>query len=223
MALAILGASSVHNAYAESTINCHCFKNRDFNPADTFAADDYILATSFNSLVAKSFAISKGQIVMFKMKEGVGQDDLLIGLKASKVSGADLQNILALRRAGKKWPEILLGLGNQEKITADKLLAEMKNGMPADEAGAKIADELIMDFYSVPAEKIVSLRKSGLNEKELALVFILAHFSEKKPEALFALHSKNGISWSEIAHNLGVEPAAAGKLILAYPAKQINQ
>jgi hypothetical protein len=44
---------------AESTINCHCFQDRTYNPTDPPASDDYILATSFNSFLARSFGITK--------------------------------------------------------------------------------------------------------------------------------------------------------------------
>ena len=64
---------------------------------------------------------------------------------------------------------------------------------------------------------------SGLNEKEMALLFILVHAGGLKPEALVMQYKKQGRSWSEIAYNLGLEPDAAGKLILAYPAKKIVQ
>ena len=93
--------------------------------------------------------------------------------------------------------------------------------MPSEEAGVMVADEMIAEFYKVPAEKIKSLRKSGLNEKEIALLFILAHTSEIQPVALMEQYIKKGRSWSEIANSLGIEPEAAGKLLLAYPAKQI--
>ena len=96
--LLIFGAAD--NAFAESTINCHCFQDRSFDPGDRFAADDYLLATSFNSLLAKSFDISKKQVVMLKMDEGVSQDDLLVGLKATKLTGGYLEQLLGLRRAG---------------------------------------------------------------------------------------------------------------------------
>ena len=57
----------------------------------------------------------------------------------------------------------------------------------------------------------------------MALVFILAHFKNQKPEIFVDQYKKQGNSWSQIAFNLGVEPAFAGKLILAYPAKKIIQ
>jgi hypothetical protein len=74
---------------AESAIECHCLRARTYNPADRFAADDYILATSFNSLLAKAFNISPRKIIMIKMNEGESQEELLISLKLSKITGED--------------------------------------------------------------------------------------------------------------------------------------
>jgi hypothetical protein len=211
------------HALAESAVQCHCFKNRSYNPADKFAADDYILATSFNSLLAKSFAIPKRQIVMIKMNEGVAQDELLIGLKISKITGIDIRKFLRLRRENNTWPQIISGLAQQEKIKNDLLLGAIRFGMPVDQAGDRVADEMIAEFYQAPHEEINKLRMSGLNEKEMALLFILVHVGDQKPEVLVEKHNKQGESWSEIANNLGVEPGAAGKLIIAYPARQIPE
>lgn len=210
-------------SFAESAINCHCFRDRTYNPDDTFAADDYILATSFNSLLAKSFGIPKRQIIMLKMKEGVGQDDLLIGLKTAKVTKINLRQLLRLRREEYSWPKIISDLDRSGKHQNDQLLAVIKSGIPVEEAGTKVADELLADFFKIPLESIEEFRLSGLNEKEMALLLILAHACDQKPETLIARHSKEGKSWSEIADSLGVQPAAAGNLILHYPAKQISE
>lgn len=222
LALILLTLGPAQNAFAESTINCHCFQSRSYDPTDKFSADDYILATSFNSLLAKSFDISKKQVVMLKMDEGVGQDDLLVGLKITKLSGGYLEQLLGLRRAGYTWSQIISGMEQQEIINNDKLAKGIKSGMPVYEAGARVADEMIEGFYKIPAEEIKRFRAYGLDEKEMVLVFILAHFKNQKPEIFVEQYKKQGSSWSQIAFNLGIEPAAAGKLILAYPAKQIN-
>ena len=219
--LLIFGAAD--NAFAESTISCHCFQDRSFDPGDRFAADDYLLATSFNSLLAKSFDISKKQVVMLKMDEGVSQDDLLVGLKVTRLTGGYLEQLLGLRRAGYTWSQIISGMEQQDTINKDKLAKAIRVGMPVNEAGAGVADEMIEDFYRVPAEEVKRFRAYGLNEKEMALVFILAHFKDQKAETFVEQYKKQGSSWSQIAFNLGIEPAAAGKLILAYPAKQIDK
>ena len=208
--------SSLH-AFAESAIQCHCFTERSYNSADKFASDDYILVTSFNSLLARSFDIPKRQIVMIKMNEGVAQGDLLIGLKVSKVTGIDIRKFLRLRKENNTWAQIISDLQQQEKTKKDPLLEAIKSGMPVEEAGSRIADETIGEFYQIKPEEINKVRMSGLNEKEMNLIFILAHAREQNPEVLVEQYKKQGRSWSEIAHNLGVEPDATGKLIIAYP------
>ena len=221
--LILFSLGSARHAFAESAIQCHCFTNRSYNPADKFAADDYILATSFNSLLAKSFGIPKRQIVMIKMNEGVAQDDLLIGLKISKITGVDIRKFLGLRKENNTWATIISGLAQQEKIKNDPLLEALRSGMPVEDAGARVADEMIAEFYQIKPEEINKLRMSGLNEKEMNLVFILAHAREQKPEVLVDKHNSQGESWSQIASNLGLEPVAAGEFILAYPARKRSE
>jgi hypothetical protein len=214
--------SALH-ALAENAIQCHCFTERSYNPANKFVSDDYILATSFNSLLARSLDIPKRQIVMIKMNEGVAQNDLLVGLKVSKVTGVDIRKFLRLHKEKNSWPKIISGLLQQENPPKDPHLEDIRAGMPVEEAGIRIADEIIGDFYLVKPEEIKQFRMSGLNEKEINLVYILAHAKDQKPETLVEQFKKQGRSWSEIAHNLGVEPRVTGKLILAYPDPKIAQ
>lgn len=207
---------------AESTVKCHCFKDRTFNPADTFAADDYILATSFNSLLAKAFAIAKQELVLLKMKQGVGQDDLMIGLQVAGAAGVDFQELLSRRRDQQTWAEIVAGLEQDGRISQGRFAGEIRAGMPLAESGARVAETVIADFYKVPLELVREFRAAGLNEQELALLFVLAHAGEQDPGALVDLHNRQGQSWGAIAHRYNIDPAGAGKLILQYPARQVS-
>jgi len=210
-------------AFAESAIQCHCFTERSYNPADRFAADEYILATSFNSLLANAYGLPKRQIVMIKMNEGVGQDDLLVGLKLSRLTGIDIRKFLRLRRQKNSWAKILSSMTKQQVVAEDEILQGVLAGMPVEEAGTRVADEMISNFYRVPGEEVKKLKASGLNEKETALVFILAHISEIPPEALVKQYKEQGRSWSEIAFNIGLEPDETGKRILEYPENKAQQ
>ena len=221
--LILFSFGSAVQVSAESAIQCHCFTDRTYNPADRFASDEYVLATSFNSLLAKVFAIPKRQIVMIKMNESVAQDDLLIGLKIAKITGVDIRKFLKLHKKNNTWAEIISGLSQVEKIKNDPLLEAIKSGMPAEKAGVRIADEIIGEFYQIKPDAISKLRMSGMNEKEINLISILAHAREQQPEVLVEQYKNQGRSWSEIAHNLGVEPDTTGKLIVAYPARQIPE
>jgi len=210
-------------ATAKSAIQCHCFTDRSYNPAKKFAADDYILATSFNSLLARLADLPKRQIVMIKMNEGVTQEDLLISLQIAKTTGQDIQKVLDSFRQKDNWSEIIKELSLNGAVNNDEVLEAIKTGTPTDMAGTRIADEFIAEFFRTPAEEIRKLRISGLNEKEITLVLLLNHVSEIQPGALVEQYKNKGRSWSEIAYNLGMEPKAAGKLILAYPAKIIPE
>lgn len=223
MTLLLVLLAPAQDALAKSAIACHCFKDRAYNPAEPFATDDYILVTSFNSFLARAFDIPKARIVMLKMKHEVGEDDLLIGLKIAQVAGADPMQLFALRREKHSWPKIITNLARSETIQNNDLFATIRSGVPADEIGPEIADALIADSYKVPAEVIGKFRLSGLNEKEISLLFVLAHTADKKPEALAERHSKEGKSWSGIAADLGIEPVVAGKLILHYPARELHE
>ncbi|MBU0729804.1 MAG: hypothetical protein KKE17_12025 [Proteobacteria bacterium] len=208
-------------ALAESATNCHCFKDRSYNPAKPFAADDYILATAFNSFVSKAFNIPKKEIVMLKMKQGVGQNDLLIGLKIAATTGVDLKELLSQRKQGKSWSAIISDPAMNESLQKNPLLQSIKSEISMDQAAAEVADQSLANFFSIPIETIRKIKTSGLNEKELALVFILAHAGEQNPETLVSQFKKDGKSWSAIAKGIGINPQAAGELILQFPDKKL--
>lgn len=203
--------------YGQSAIGCHCFTDRSFNPADRFAADDYILATSFNSLLAKFFSVPKRDIVKYKMKQGVDGEDLLVGLKIARATGVDLEQLLGQRRQGRSWSAVLKESGNGKGVRRDPVLAAILSPDSGEMAGAAVADELLSGFFSVGEGQIHDLRMKGLNEKELALVFLLAHVSGWAPERVAAQKTAAGKSWAEIAHGFGVEPEKAGELIFSFP------
>lgn len=218
--LIIFCSGPAYHAIAKSAIQCHCFTDRTYNPAEKFAADSYILATSFNSLLARLADLPKKQIVMIKMNEGMAQDDVLISLKIAETTGQDLQKVLDLRRRSDSWAEIIAVLPPQEAVIRDEILGVIRAGASTEVAATRIADESIAQFFGASEEEIRKLRLSGLNEKEITLTLLLNHVSEIQPEALVEQYKDKGRSWSEIAYSLGVEPKAAGKLILVYPAKK---
>jgi DNA-binding CsgD family transcriptional regulator len=223
VALVLFCLESAPFSFAESTLTCHCFTERSYNPADKHASDEYILVTSFNSLLSKFYGIPKRQIVMIKMSEGVSQDELLVSLKVAKITKINLRKFLGLRHENKTWAEIISGLSQNKAIKEDKILQAIRAGMSVNEAGARVIDEMIAQFYQVPGEEIAKLKMAGLNEKEIALLLLLAEAGGNKPETLMEQYTIHGRSWSEIAYNLGVKPETVGQLVLIYPDKTIPQ
>jgi len=205
-------------ASAGEVTACHCFSDRTYNPAERFAADDYMLVTGFNSFLARSFAISKREIIMMKMQKGVRQDDLIVGLHTAKAAGLDLAQVLELLQQSGSWEKTLLNPQISARVSRDKHLRSIQTGTPPADGSRKIVDELLSGFYMKQAELIEKLRKTGLSEKEINLIFILEKSSGKKPQYLAGQFKKEGKSWSEIASSLGIAPEEAGKLVMNYSA-----
>ncbi len=203
-------------AGAEIAAGCHCFRQRSYDPEAKFIADDYILATSFNSLTANIFNISKKQIVMLKMRGGVHQNDLLLSLRLSHDFGLDQQQLLNLRQKDYSWQKIISQSKPLSEIKDNILLTMIKSGKPVNDLGQEVANSMIADFYNAPKKEIEKLRLSGFNEKELALFFLLVRNKQVKPEDLVKQVKDEGQSWSEVAHKLDITPAMAGQLIANY-------
>ncbi len=201
-------------AQAADTGRCHCFKVRRYDPQNRFAADDYLLATSFNSLLATTFAISKRQVVMLKMKAGIAPDDLLIALYLARETGTGLETILSLRKTHQSWGEILTEVWRQEEPPGDAVLPLLASPGKEEEAARLIVTRITADYFAVPRELVSSLQTDDLNGREVVLLLTLGRYSGLSLNELLDQHRRQSRSWSEIAFHLGLSPAQVGKLLL---------
>jgi hypothetical protein len=213
----IMGAAA---SAAERTDSCHCFRNRVYNPAEKYAADDYLLTTVFNSLTAQYFGISKRQIVMMKMKGGVTSDNLLIGLYVSQCTGTDVNELLALKRK-KTWPQVLSATRREVQSRAGcEMVEQLVKKVPAAEVAENIVRKMLQDSFAATPKTLDALRDQGLSSKEISLLLTLARHTQMEPEMISAQYREKKFSWSEIAYNFGLEPVEVGKLAGQSPAGQ---
>ncbi len=214
--LLILTAQASAMNMPEAATNCHCFRERSFNPQNKFAADEYLLATSFNSFIAASFHISKGQIIMMKMKGAVNPDDLLLALFVARAENADLDSLLAIRDNGGTWKQILQSEGlnapDSYRAVFEAIIAEGDNTQAAAEL---VTDQLLKEAFDVSDMEISGLRKKGANGREVTLVYILERQAKvgKKAAEILSMRVKDQMSWGEIAASFGLSPKETGKLL----------
>lgn len=200
----------------ESTSSCHCFKDRAFNPEQKFAADKYLLTTSFNSFIAVNFNLSKSQIVMMKMKGGINPDTLLIALYVAKEGGVELDNVLAILEHGGSWQQVFSSASLKGSVEAKKTFAEITATKGNDAAAAEIVtDQLLQSYFGMGEEEIAALHKEGATGRESVLVNILARHSSRdsRPTDILTMHSRQQKSWGEIANYFGFTPKETGKLL----------
>ena len=204
---------------AEMAAGCHCFRNRTFDPANTFVADDYLLTTTSNSLMAGHFNISKRKIIMMKMQGGASNNDLLIGLHIAAVSNTNVSRVLALREqseknGGKSWQDTLQSTPELSRTgKSDTLLQLIRDGLSDEQAGNEITNSMLHDRFRVAPALLRDFQKNGLSSPETVLILTLADYTGTDPGTILSLH-KNGLSWSAIAHNFGLAPVDVGKLLI---------
>lgn len=200
----------------KSTSGCHCFQERAFNSEKKFAADNYLLTTSFNSFIAVNFNLSKSQIVMMKMKGGIDPDMLLIALYIAREGAVDLDVVLAALVNGGTWEQIVESDSIQGSSQAKKVFAAIiATGGKHAEAAEVVIDDLLRNYFAMQDVDIVELRKEHANGRELVLVNILSQNSKRdsSPNEILIMHSRLGKSWGEIAHYFGFTPKETGSLL----------
>lgn len=217
----ILFCSAISHAQNPgSTVGCHCFQDRTFNPQKRFAADNYLLTTSFNSFIAVNFNLSKSQIVMMKMRGGVAPDTLLIALYLSREGGVALEVVLAILDNGGTWEQVVESKNIKGTSQAKKVFAAIvATGKNHAEAAEIVTDELLKSYFSMHEGEILDLRNENANGRELVLVNILAQNTKSvsSPIEILIMHSRQEKSWGEIAHYFGFTPKETGRLLGDYP------
>jgi hypothetical protein len=205
--------STLPPASAEQTDRCHCFRDRSYDPSDKFAADDYLLTTSFNSLIAATLGIPKRQIVMMKMKGGIDPDDLLTALYITFATKTPMDLLLSIRENGGSWQSILNSPSLQTKDLSDPVTAKIRTGSTAEDTADLITDAMIRIYYHALPEKINEVRSHDFSNKELALLFALQQQTTTPLKEIIIMSREQGMSWSEIAHQSKLSPSAIGKAI----------
>ncbi len=204
----------------ESVSSCHCFQERAFNPQKKFAADEYLLTTNFNSFVAASFHISKSQIVMMKMKDGVDPNDLLIALYVARACQVQLVVLLGILDNGGTWQQIFQSQTVLRQGGCDNTLVDLADivagGGSKDLVGEHVTDQLVSEYFGVSKKDIDELRKKGANGREVSLLFNLERYGKMRKNAvgILAMYKQQGMSWGEISRLFGLSPEKTGKLFL---------
>lgn len=211
------------SALAATTDGCHCFQDRFYDPKAPFAADDYLLTTTFNSLISRFFSLSKQRIVLLKMQGGVAADDLLIGLRLAQASQADSQRLFDRLKSGASWPTLLAELDLAPEVREGALVKGLRAGGSAKAAGELVADQMLVEFFKVQPRRVQELRSAGFDSKALSLLLVLSHYTGRELGLFVRQFQSEKKSWSEITSLVGVSPKAAGILILNYPEKKLSE
>ena len=184
----IIGAAMILFTFPSTSLsNCHCFKDRAFDPMQPASADPYVLATARNSLVAAASDITKGKVVKMRM------------------TGAEETDV---------WLELYLETerGKEDAVSPAFKTAEKAGDREA--MAAVLADKVLARTYRVEEETISRLRGAGANTAGVTLSLLIYERTGRDPGNIFAEVTDGKTTWGKTISSLGIALDTTGDLIM---------
>lgn len=199
-------------AWAAPTIDCHCFRDRSFDPARPLASNDYILATSRNSFLAAVYGVHKKEIVRARMS-GTLALDLWLALDLARSTGQPAAMWLERRDRSGSW---------RQALREQKIETAWSGWLGKDKR--QLYDRLAALTIRVDDAVIMALRTDGADDRELVAALILAPLLKEKPVDLLRQVRAGGGSWGARLQQAGISPTEIGSLVAIYATRaKLNQ
>jgi hypothetical protein len=195
---------------ARAAVNCHCFRDRTFDPAAPSKADPYLLATARNGLLAGAAGVEKGVMVKARMTGG-GENDLWIAYRIGVLASLPAEKLLAARAATPSWREALDGLQVTGDVGGPAFTLARSRGDDAGMARA-LADEALRTGFGLSGETVADLRAQDADNGEAALAAFLAGPEEPAPALLRDVRSGRR-TWGQILTARGEPSETVGDRI----------
>ncbi len=205
----VLACLATPPAEAASTVTCHCFRDRSYDPGRPEAADAYILATSRNSLLAAAFGISKGTIVRALMT-GTPPEDLWIAHAVAARTGLNARDLLHARSRAGSWARAVASLG----VDPARLDPELSKAVQTGRA-APVVDRVLEERLGVPGERIRRLRERGAPDGAAVAACLLYRVTGEDPAAVFGEVLAGRATWGQKFQRAGLAPTDIDDAIAA--------
>ena len=200
-------ATAVHAAPA---VSCHCFRDRSFDPEAPFAADEYVLATAQNSLLAAVYGVPRKDVVRAKMT-GTPGAALWVAHEVGRRSGQAAAVLLSERAAEGSWGKVFQG------IPADVLGEPLRDAAARTDADASLASEVVNEVLQtrlgLDPGAVNALTAAGGSPAERIAATLLHRLRQGDPAELLKRVRSGDASWGALFHGAGVEPEAIDEAI----------
>ncbi|GAB4173173.1 MAG: hypothetical protein Kow00100_14730 [Geothermobacteraceae bacterium] len=193
---------------AAPTVDCHCFRDRSFDPARPTASNDYILATSRNSMLASVYGVHKKEIVRARMS-GTSALDLWIALDLARTTGQPVTMWLERRAGSDSW---------QQAMRRQKVETAWADWLDKDRQ--QLYDRIVALTLRVDDAVVRSLRADGADDRELVAALVLAPLLRETPVKLLRQVRANGGSWGARLHGAGISPTDIGSQVAVHVTRE---
>ena len=182
--------------FASSTIDCHCFRDRSYNPQNPTAADPYFLATTQNSFLSLVYGLDKKEIVRAKMSGSHG-DRLWIQYELAVHSEKSPEKVQEFFQQFNDWRKVIKALMlDPEMLGPGFIQASVNESRLAD----YIVDQNLIQRIRVTQQLVSAGRRVGMSSKELILGLLLTD----DPVKLFDKIKAGQLSWGKKLFDAGL-------------------
>lgn len=200
LCLGLLLTSLPFAAWGASVVACHCFQDRQFDPARPAAADPYLLATLQNRLIATAFAVPRQEIVRRKMSGAAG-DRLWIGLWLARAGGRPPGEGLTVSGP---WVEAAARFGADPERLGTTFVARMTEGADDAALAAAVVEEILAGWFGAERSDIRALRAGGADGRELVAAALLAGATGQGSLAEVLRQARHDGSWGVRMNQAGL-------------------
>jgi len=192
------------DGWSSSTVSCHCFQDRRFDPARPDAVDPYLLANAQNSLLAAVFNLSKKTIVKEKMG-GADNDQLWISNAFSQTTGMPADQAVKARNRAGSWSKLFTRM-EREGLTSGDEARLFRERIDDPKLAAAIVDEVLHQKLLIEKEAVAEMRSRGAGNREAILATVLGRIGGVPPAELLIGVREGRFTWGELARRFDIEP-----------------
>lgn len=200
-------------AWAEPTVNCHCFQDRNFDPDYPRKVEPYLLATSQNSFMATVFQVEKFKVVKERMS-GMSGEDLWVAYYLWKKTGIEPASLLNARGLEKSWGGVIAKAGIDEKSLDAGFQKGLQEGGSVETLAAAVVDEALCRFLGGKPDELAGLRSSGATNQEVILASFFARRLNQPAAEILAAVRADQLTWGGLANDHGVKITQMDKELL---------
>ncbi len=194
--LAVLLAPPLQ-AMAMPAITCHCFRDRNYDPAQPTLADPYFLATTQNSFFAQLFAVDKGTVVM-KKQGGASSDDMWIAWWVAPSAGVGAETLLQKKQGKDNWKELISPYGLNASNLGGRVAAALQARSGSARLAGAVVDEIVLRRQLIGEGELAELRRGGATNQEVIIAILIAGKLRLPAQKLFLEVRSGKSSWGAL-------------------------
>jgi hypothetical protein len=185
--------------------SCHCFRDREYDPANPDKSDEYLLATASNTLLSAAYGLPKREIVQARMS-GTSGEDLWISSYAAHCQGAEAGSLMQARAAASSWREVFQTRGGPLEPLGARFVAALAAGS-GDIALARIAAaEPLAARLGTPWVELDELAARGATLQETVIAALIGAWSARSAPEVYADVKSGKSGWSRLLAAQGRMP-----------------